>query len=212
MKNYLKPTAFIDFEHKNIQNLVTEFKTTTITDKEKAILIYTKVRDLLRYNAFDVGMMDKDYTASEIAVKSSGQCISKSIVLTACYRAIGIPARLHYARVKNHIAVESFLEKLGSNEIAPHGMVDVFLNNKWIEVSPAFDSKTCEKFNVNPLEFDGENNSLMQKFNNEGNQFMEYTKDLGHYDDVPLDFLFQTFIDTYPTLFDKIFDPSNDPE
>ena len=35
-------------------------------------------------------------------------------------------------QVKNHIAVERLTEKFGSNELTPHGMVNVQLNGQWL--------------------------------------------------------------------------------
>ncbi len=209
MDNYLKATKYLDFEHENIQNLVSEFKSEKLTDKEKAIGLYLKIRDLKKYYAYDIGMSDYHYTASEIVSSKTGQCISKSILLASCFRAVNIPSRLRYAKVKNHMAVEKMLAGLGSDVIAPHGMVDVYLDDKWLKLSPAFDAKTCEENKVDPLEFDGENHSIFQQHNKEGDLFMEYVEDYGHYDDVPIDRLFEIFIETYPNLFDKVFNPES---
>ena len=115
--------------------------------------------------------------------------MEKSIILIACLRALGIPARLHLEKVKNHIAVERLTEKFGSNELTPHGMVNVYLDKKWLKMSPAFNKSLCVKLNVEPLDFDGENNSFLQQYNSEGSRFMEYVDDYGYFDDVPLEFM-----------------------
>ena len=70
-------------------------------------------------------LLDEKYRASIIAQRNTGNCVDKSIILIASLRALGIPARLHLGKVKNHIAVERLIEKLGSNELTPHGMVNV---------------------------------------------------------------------------------------
>ena len=129
-------------------------------------------------------------------------CVEKSILLIACLRALEIPARLHLGKVKNHIAVERLTEKFGSNELTPHGMVNVYLNNTWLKLSPAFNASLCRKFNVTPLEFDGENDSFLQQYNDKGSLFMEYTADYGHFEDVPLDFMKKNIKEHYPHIFD----------
>ena len=91
--------------------------------------------------------------------------IEKAIVLIACLRALGVPARLRLAKVTNHIAVERLTERLGTNVLTPHGMVDVFLNGKWVKATPAFNKELCEKCDVEPLEFDGTEDSMFQEFN-----------------------------------------------
>jgi hypothetical protein len=93
---------------------------------------------------------------------------------------------------------------LGTDKLAPHGMVDIYIEGKWLKTSPAFDKGTCEKYNVKPLEFDGENDSVFQEFNNDGNEFMEYLEDYGHFESVPTEKIAEIFINTYPDFF-KIF-------
>lgn len=199
--NYLQPTYYFDFENNSVQNLISEFKTTELNDKEKAIGIYTKVRDNWKYDPYSISLLREKYKSSLIAEKQSGNCVEKSIILISCLRALGIPARLHLGKVKNHIAVERLTEKFGSNELTPHGMVNVYLNNKWLKMSPAFNKSLCEKLNVEPLDFDGENNSFLQQFNSEGNRFMEYIDDYGYFDDVPVDFMIKNVKEHYPHIF-----------
>ncbi|WP_282053383.1 transglutaminase-like domain-containing protein [Maribacter luteus] len=199
---YLKPTYFFDFENELVQNLISEFKTKKISDKEKTIGIYTKVRDNWKYDPYSISLSKEKYKSSHIAEKQSGNCVEKSIILIACLRALKIPARLHLGKVKNHIAVERLTEKFGSNELTPHGMVNVYLNKKWLKMSPAFNKSLCGKLNVEPLDFDGENNSFLQQYNSEGSRFMEYIDDYGYFDDVPLDFMIKNVKEHYPNIFD----------
>jgi len=96
---------------------------------------------------------------------------------------------------------EYCLEKFGSNELTPHGMVNVYLNGKWLKMSPAFNATLCEKFNVEPLEFDGYTNSYLQQYNTQGDLFMEYLEDYGHFNDVPLKFMIENLKTHYPHIF-----------
>jgi transglutaminase-like putative cysteine protease len=199
---YLASTYYFDFENESVQKLIVEFKNDELSDKEKTIGIYTKVRDHWKYDPYNISLSKEKHKSSHIADKHSGNCIEKSILLIACLRALGIPARLHLGKVKNHIAVERLTKKFGSNELTPHGMVNAYLHDKWLKMSPAFNKSLCEKLNVEPLEFDGENNSFLQKYNDEGNLFMEYLDDYGHFEDVPLEFMITTAKEHYPHIFD----------
>ena len=199
---YLKSTYYFDFENESVQKLISEFKKDSLSDKEKTIGIYIKVRDNWKYDPYSISLSKEKYKSSYIAEKQSGNCVEKSIILIACLRALGIPARLHLGKVKNHIAVERLTEKFGSNELTPHGMVNVHLDNKWLKISPAFNRSLCEKLNVEPLEFDGENNSFLQAYNSEGTRFMEYLDDYGYFEDVPLDFMIRNIKEHYPNIFD----------
>ncbi len=199
---YLQPTYYLDFKDNVIQHIISDFNTLTISDKEKSIDIYTKVRDQWKYNPYNISLSKENFKASIIAKKPTGNCVEKSILLIACLRALGIPARLHLGKVKNHIAAERLIEKFGSNELTPHGMVNVYLDGKWLKMSPAFNRSLCKKFNVAPLDFDGENNSFLQHYNSEGNLFMEYIEDYGHFEDIPLEFMKENIKKHYPHIFD----------
>lgn len=200
--NYLEPTFYFDFENKVIQNLIAEFNDQSVSDKQKTIGLYLKVRDGWKYDPYSISLSKENFRASTIAQKSTGNCVEKSILLIAGLRGLGIPARLHLVKVKNHIAVERLTQKFGSNELTPHGMVNVYLNNKWLKISPAFNESLCEKFKVAPLGFDGENDSFLQQYNREGSLFMEYTEDYGYFEDVPVEFMKQNIKEHYPHIFD----------
>jgi len=199
--DYLKPTYYFDYHSTEIQNIISEYQKTSITNKEKTIQLYLKIRDSWRYDPYNLSLSKENFKASSIAKKSKGHCIEKSIILIACLRALHIPARLHLGKVKNHIGVDRLTEKFGTNELTPHGMVQVFLNNKWLKISPAFNKSMCKMFNVPPIEFDGENSSFLQKFDSKGNLFMEYLDDYGTFEDVPLAFMINNVKEHYPHIF-----------
>jgi len=198
--DYLAPTYYFDYESDEIQELVSKFKARSISPKEKAIELYLKVRDSWRYNPYDLSFSKENFKASNIVKKSKGHCVEKSIILIACLRAVGIPARLHLGKVKNHLGVERLTEKFGTNELTPHGMVNAFLNDKWLKLSPAFNKSMCKICNVAPLEFDGENDSMFQEFDSKGNVFMEYLEDYGHFEDVPFEFMIKNMEENYPEI------------
>lgn len=200
---YLESTYYFDFDDESVQKLILPYKNDICSDKEKTIGVYTLVRDNWKYDPYTISFAKENYRSSHIAKKQTGNCLEKSILLIACLRALGIPSRLHLGKVKNHIAVERLIEKFGSNELTPHGMVTAHLNNKWLKMSPAFNKTLCKKLNVKPLDFDGENNSFLQPYNSEGTRFMEYLDDYGFFADVPLEFIKNNAKEHYPHIFDK---------
>ncbi|WP_027391147.1 transglutaminase-like domain-containing protein [Aquimarina latercula] len=201
--DYLAATYYYDYETEEIQKIIEEFKSSNVTLKEKAKALYVKVRDGWRYDPYHINLKKEAYKASKVATKNSGHCLDKSILLIAGLRGLGIPARIHLAKVKNHIGVERLIEKFGTNELTPHGMVNVYLDGKWVKASPAFNKALCEKCNVAPLEFDGENDSMFQEFDNKGGIFMEYLEDYGHFEDVPFDFMLNNIKEHYTDIYEK---------
>ena len=108
-----------------------------------------------------------------------------------------------FAKVKNHIATERLEQFLQTNELVPHGIVELYLNEKWVKCTPAFNKSLCDKLGVDVLEFDGENDSIFQEYDRKGAVFMEYLEDYGHYDDVPIGFIEKIMRQYYPHIFDE---------
>jgi len=202
MNQFLKETYYFDYSNPSIQNLIREFR--TLPEKEKAAQLFIKVRDGWRYNPYEIFTDKEDYKASKVVHRVQGHCIDKSTIYIAGLRALGIPARLRLAKVINHIAAERLSEKLGTNHIAPHGVVEVFVNDKWYKVSTAFNSSLCEKYDVDPLVFDGTSDAILQPYNRKDEKHMEYVEDYGFFEDVPLEFIVDTFRSNYPQLAYKL--------
>lgn len=206
MQQYLEETNFLNYSTKSIREFVGKVIENSTNDIEKAVKLYYAVRDGWRYNPYRISFRKEDWTSEAIFSKPEGHCQDKAILLVTFARACGIPARLHLAKVKNHIAVEVLTQKLGTNVLTPHGYVELFLENKWVKATPAFNRQLCEKLNVAPLEFDGKTDSFFQEYDKTGSIFMEYLEDYGTFADVPLDFMIKNMRDTYPLIAEKYAD------
>lgn len=191
-----------DFENETIQNIVKPFqaKQNILSAKELAIEIYLYVRDNWLYSPYRISFKPEEWSASYIAQQKSGHCIDKSILMISLLRAVGIPAELGLAKVKNHIAVEKIIDMLGSDVLVPHGYVAIFLEGKWVKATPAFNKELCEKINVKPLDFDGENDSIFQTYNESGTQFMEYLEDYGSFQEFPYEYIKELLFSHYDAL------------
>ena len=201
-QNYLNETHYLDYSSPQIQDLVSEALKLE-SETEKIEQLYLKVRDGWRYSPFVIGLTKDHYIASSIYKKPEAHCIDKAILLIAGLRALGIPARLHLAKVSNHIAAERLEEQLGTNELAPHGLVDVYCNGEWRKCSPAFNKELCERYNVDALDFDGTQDSVLQEYNRDDKKFMEYLEDYGSFEDVPLEEIKSIFKSNYPDMYKK---------
>ena len=202
MENYLKETFYFDYEHETIQSLIEEFR--ELPEKEKVAGLFLKVRDGWRYNPYVIFTASEYYKASFLAQREEGHCIDKSTLFIAGLRALGIPARLRLAKVLNHIATERLTNKLGTNYIAPHGIVEVHVAGKWAKVSTAFNKSLCDKYDVDPLVFDGTEDAIFQPYTRKDEKYMEYVEDYGAFEDVPLDFIVHSFKSNYPQFADKL--------
>ncbi|HKF58242.1 MAG TPA: transglutaminase-like domain-containing protein [Blastocatellia bacterium] len=187
-------------------------------DVDQAVKLYYAVRDEIRYDPYRVDLTPAGLKATTTLQTRRGWCVSKAILLAACSRSLGIPARLGFADVRNHLSTARLRETMGTDIFYWHGYTEMFLDGKWVKATPAFNIELCRKFRLLPLEFDGRNDSLYHPFDEQGNRHMEYVNNRGVYADVPIAEIAQTFQREYrfaqsqPELTRESFDADVDQE
>ena len=196
-KESLLPTEFIDSDSQEVQKFALEAVNGAQTQREKAIRLYYAVRDGIYYDPYRIEPTRHAFKASTILKQGYGYCVAKAIVLAAALRAEGIACKLHFADVRNHLATARLKEMMQTDIFYYHGYNDIFLDNRWIKVTPAFNLSLCEKFRVKPLEWDGTHDAVFQPFDLEGRRHMEYITDHGSFADVPFDAIINTFLTCY---------------
>ncbi len=199
---YLEPNAYVDSEHP----AVVAFAAAHAGDsrgKEAAVRLYYAVRDGFRYNPWRVRVTPADFSASDVLLRDpeeGAHCIDKALLLAAVARACDIPSRLHFANVRNHIGTGELEKKLGTNLLVFHGYTELFLQDRWVAATPAFNRELCERLGVAPLEFDGETDSIFQAYDREKGRFMEYVTDHGVHAGVPFDAMIAEWQRHYPSM------------
>ena len=170
--------------------------------RARAVSLYYAVRDGIRYNPFLDFSKSSAFRASEVLAKGEGFCVGKAALLASCARAAGIPARVGLADVKNHLTTPRLLEKMGTDLFVYHGYVELLLEGKWVKATPAFNRALCEKFRVRPLEFDGREDSVFHEFDEDNRRHMEYLRDHGTFEDIPVERIQQTFREIYSDFYE----------
>lgn len=188
---FLETTYFLDWRH----TAVLEFAETAVGDAEqpidKARRIFIAVRDQLWYDPYTLSPNPEDCRASSIAALDKAWCVPKAVLLTATCRAAGIPARLGFADVRNHLQTDTLRARMGGSELFVfHGYTELLLNSHWVKATPAFNRELCARFGVPPIEFDGVHDALMHPYSADGSRYMDYVTDHGWYHDLPLDEIF----------------------
>lgn len=200
---YLQPAKFVNSDSEEVIQFTNKIIGSTTDPIEKAVKIYYAVRDGFQYNPYDLDLSPEAMKASSLLERNYGYCVEKACLLAACARVAGIPSRLGFAKVRNHIATEKLEEVLKTNVLVFHGFTELFLEGKWVKATPAFNKTLCEKLKVESLEFNGKEDSVFQSYNEEGSQFMEYLYDYGNFDDVPYELFISELIKHYPHLFEE---------
>ena len=187
-KKYLTATPIIDSDSK----IIIDYAMSAIKDASddpisKAINLYLAVRDGIWYDPYIPFYRPEHYRASNVLKRGRAFCIGKACLLCALGRACGIPSRVGFADVHNHLATQQLIDYLGSNIFSYHGFMEFYLDGKWVKATPAFNIELCRKANVTALEFNGRQDSIFQPYNEEKKLFMEYITDHGTYADIPVD-------------------------
>lgn len=184
---HLEPTSIIDSNHKAVQAFAHAHAGKKESVINCAVSLFYAVRDEIRYNPYLYDLSENALKASFTLKQKESWCVPKAILLAACCRAIGIPARLGFADVRNHLSTQRLREAMKTDLFSWHGYTLLFLGGKWVKATPAFNKTLCQKFRLATLEFDGEHNAIFHPFDLSGNAHMEYVWERGEYDDVPLE-------------------------
>ncbi len=195
MAVYLAPADYIDSDHPAVTAQARQLRGDAHRGSESAKAVYYFVRDL-KYEGGDFEDLEI-YRASSVLAAGHGYCVGKAALCAALARAAGIPARLGFADVRNHLASPRLLAAMGTDVFAWHAYVQLFLAGRWVSVSPTFDAATCRRANVPALAFDGKHDALLQSFDGSG-ATMSYTKRHGTFHDVPARFLAVEMPRLYP--------------
>ncbi|RZJ51736.1 MAG: transglutaminase family protein, partial [Acidovorax sp.] len=156
------------------------------TDRERAVALYLAVRDGFRYDPYRIDLSPEGMAASSVLAHGHGWCVPKAALLTAACRAAGIPARMGFADVRNHLSTERMRETMKTDLFIWHGYTDIWLDGQWRKATPAFNIELCDRFGLLPLTFDGENDSIYHPFDKSGARHMEYVHQRGAFDNMPL--------------------------
>ncbi len=200
MKPYLEPGRYIDSAHTAVVGF-TKKNLNGTSERERAISLYYAVRDGIPYNPFLDFADARVFQASAVLEANQGFCVGKASLLAACARAAGIPARVGFADVKNHLTSPRLAETMGSDLFVYHGYTELYLERRWVKATPAFNLSLCTRFRVRPLEFDGREDSIFHPFDADNRRHMEYLRDRGVHADVPVEEIQSAFREAYPKFY-----------
>ncbi|MCE5265603.1 MAG: transglutaminase family protein [Deltaproteobacteria bacterium] len=200
---YLRPTGFIDCDHPAVIHFARSAAGGAETTVEQAVRIFNAVRDGIRYDPYHITLDRERFKASVVLERKSGYCVEKALLLTAASRVLGIPGRLHFADVRNHLTTRRLKETMKTDLFIYHGYTEMYLGGRWIKATPTFNRSLCERFGVKPMDFDGVNHAIFHEFDRKGNRHMEYVRDHGTFADLPYDEIWENFRKHYPDFFTR---------
>ncbi|MDH3686973.1 MAG: transglutaminase family protein [Myxococcales bacterium] len=197
---FLLPTETVDASHPAVADFARQHAAGRESAREAAVALYYAVRDGIRYDPYSARPDVASLRASATLAAGRGWCVAKAVLLAASCRAIGVPARLGFADVRNHLSTARLRATMGTDVFYWHGYTSLRIEGCWVKATPAFNVELCEKFGLHPLDFDGVEDSIYHPFDLEGRQHMEYVRERGEFADVPYDAMLETFRAHYGTL------------
>ena len=199
LEAYRRASALIDSDHPKITAHARQVAGEG-SDREKALRLYYDVRDGLRYDPYNTPMKREAYRASSTLSAGHGYCVNKAGLMAAVCRASGIPARVGYADVRNHMTTKRLSDLMGSDVFYYHGYAEVWLDGRWVKATPAFNKELTERFGLKPLEWDAATDSIYHPFDLSGRRHMEYLAYRGVFADIPFDEIRAAFRHYYPRM------------
>jgi len=200
VEEFLKPAPLVDSDHPEILRFAHEAAGDARDPQQKAVQLYYAVRDRFRYDPYALDISDDGLRASSVLRVGHGWCVTKSALLAAACRALGVPAKVGYADVRNHLSTERMRQTMKTDIFYWHGYTSIHLDGQWLKATPAFNIELCRRFALQPLEFDGTADSIYHPYDLSGNRHMEYLQLRGEMFDVPAAAIRADFALHYPLL------------
>ena len=200
LTSYLAPARYVNSDHPKVIAFARAHASESMAPREIAVKLYYAVRDEFRYDPYNLDLSEQGLRASSVVETGRGVCIPKAVLMVAAARVLGVPARLGYADVRNHLTSPKLREMMGSDLFVFHGYAELLIDQRWVKSTPSFNRTLCDKAGIRPLEFDGHNHSIFHAFDASGRRHMEYVNERGHFSDLPRDELIAAFDHHYPSV------------
>lgn len=130
--SHLAATPLLDFTQPSIQGLIAQRGWASLTEFERIGAAYAFVRNELPfgYNTAD------DLPASRVLADGIGQCNTKTTLLMAILRALGVPCRFHGFTIDKALqkgAITGIAYWMAPGRII-HSWVEVWFDERWVNL------------------------------------------------------------------------------
>lgn len=194
---YLAPTRYLDWDRGTVLSVTRSRIAGIDSVPERAAAIFTFVRDAVRYNPYINFLDERVYVSSTIIRTESTFCAPKAILLASMARAAGIPARIRFADIRNHLMPDKMKELLKTDIIYGHGFTEMHIDGRWIKATPAYDRALCEAQGYVLTEFNGIDDAVFPGHTLAGKKHIEYLSYSDPFDDFPYEWMTSYYLEKY---------------
>lgn len=196
----LRSTEFIDADDPTVRDEAQRIAAGAIDVKTRATRIFNWVRDHIIYDVYTAPLTRSGMRASTTIRRRTGFCIHKCIAFAALSRSLGIPCKLAFSDVRNHLSTPRFRELVGGDVFHYHTHAEIYMEPDWLKVAPVFNLALCRLFSVPVLEFDGTQDATRQRFGAD-NSGLETVREHGSFDEFPYESCVDALRTNHPRLF-----------
>jgi transglutaminase-like putative cysteine protease len=201
LRPYLAATPIIQAKDPAIRAFAKDAVAGATDPVAQACRLYYAVRDGVRYDPYSIVLTVEGLSAKRCLTERVGFCVTKAALFAAAARAVGIPTKVGYADVRNHLVTGRLKALMDTDVFVFHGYNELYLAGRWVKATPIFNIELCRKFRVKPLEFDGRSDSMLHPFDEDARRHMEYVRDHGTFADVPHALILPAFAMAYAKMF-----------
>lgn len=129
---HLRKTELLDHGHDSLARLVQDRGWSSLPVSERIGAVYAFVRDEIGFG-YNIG--DR-IPASQVLADGYGQCNTKTILVMALLRAVGIPCRFHGATIHKRLqkgVVAGLFYRLAPTNII-HSWAEVKIEDRWVSL------------------------------------------------------------------------------
>jgi len=197
LEEFLQPTEVINWDDPLIRGVAKEVTSGASSLREEAKRLFVFVRESIRYDPYSPFHLPEHYKATNVLSRGRGYCVQKAVLLVALSRARGIPSRLVFADIRNHLASRRLVEMMGTDLFVYHGYGELLLEGRWTKLTPAFEEELCRKHSYPLVEFNGREDALFPPYDERGRRFVEYIRHHGSFADLPLEAILKAWEEAY---------------
>jgi transglutaminase-like putative cysteine protease len=208
----LRSTEFIDCDSEIVSAQAMHIARAASEPRARAVCLYHAVRDGIFYEVNGALLSRSGLRASATLERRTGFCIHKCIAFVALARALGLPGRLGFSDVRNHLSTPRLRRLVGGDVFSYHAHAEIYLDERWIKVTPVFNLNLCRLFAVRPLDFDGEHEATLQSFDERSGLRLETVRDHGVFDDFPYERCMVALRAAHPLLLGSAVAPAREEE
>ncbi|MCB2188128.1 MAG: transglutaminase-like domain-containing protein [Deltaproteobacteria bacterium] len=186
LREFLEPAPGIESRHPAVMDLAARVTRGATDPWERAGALFEYTRDTVRYNLYQPFWRLEDYLATTVLERGKGYCAHKSCLLTALARAAGIPARLGFADLVNHLLPPAVQQFCYDGLIYRHCFVEWRLDGRWWKATPSFDARLTAEQGWRLVEFRPQWDLLLPATDQAGRPHIEYVRQHGWRTGFPL--------------------------